>query len=71
MPIDKVPMTLAGFERLSEEMKRLKPHVPVMIFSGAAQVPEDIEKADVFVTKLETIPVMLEEISRLLHLHQS
>jgi transcription elongation factor GreA len=24
MPIDKVPMTLAGFERLSEEMKRLK-----------------------------------------------
>src|SRR5690242_20104117 len=24
MPIDKVPMTLAGFERLSDEMKRLK-----------------------------------------------
>ena len=46
---------------LAEEMKRLKPDVPVMILSGASEVPEGIEKADIFVTKLETIPVMLEE----------
>ena len=50
------------------ELKRLKPRVPVMIFSGAAEVPEEIENADAFVTKLETIPAMLEEIARLLQL---
>lgn len=54
---------------LSAELKRLKPSVPVMIFSGAVEVPEGIEKADAFVTKLETIPVMLGEIARLLRVH--
>jgi DNA-binding NtrC family response regulator len=56
---------------LAEEMKRIKPDVPVMIFSGAAEVPDDVGKADVFVTKLEAIPVMLREIERLLHLHKA
>jgi DNA-binding NtrC family response regulator len=51
---------------LAEEMKRLKPDVPVVILSGAAEVPEGVENADLFVTKLESIPVMLEEIARLL-----
>ena len=55
---------------LAEEMKRLKPHVPVAILSAAAEVPEGIEKADTFITKLEEIPVMLEEIARLLKSHR-
>lgn len=53
---------------LAAELKQLKPRVPVMIFSGAAEVPEGIDKADAFVTKLETIPAMLKEIARLLRL---
>ena len=55
---------------LAEEMKRLKPNVPVAILSAAAEVPEGIEKADTFITKLEEIPVMLEEIRRLLKSHR-
>ena len=51
---------------LAAELKRLKPNVPVVIFSGAAEVPEGVENADMFVTKLETIPVMLEDIAKLL-----
>lgn len=39
---------------LAAEMKRRKPHVPIAIYSGVAQAPEDIEKADVFITKLVT-----------------
>lgn len=53
---------------LAAELKRLKPNVPVMIFSGTAEVPEGIEKADAFVTKLETIPALLKEIARLLQI---
>jgi DNA-binding NtrC family response regulator len=37
---------------LAEEMKRRKPHVPVAIYSGVPEIPEDIDKADVFITKL-------------------
>ena len=38
--------------RLAAEMKRRKPEVAVAIYSGVAQAPEDIAKADVFITKL-------------------
>ena len=57
---DKRGTALAG------EMKRIKPDVPVVIFSGAAEVPEGIDNADRFITKLEEIPVLLEEIAMLL-----
>lgn len=56
---------------LAEEMKRLKPDFPVMILSGAAEVPEGVEHADMFVTKLESIPVMLEDIAKLLQSHRT
>jgi len=39
---------------LAAEMKLRKPGVEVAIYSGVAQPPEDIEKADVFITKLVT-----------------
>jgi two-component system, OmpR family, response regulator CpxR len=39
---------------LAAEMKRRKPGVAVAIYSGVAQPPEDIEKADLFITKLVT-----------------
>lgn len=39
---------------LAAEMKRHKPDVPIAIYSGVSQIPTDIEKADVFITKLVT-----------------
>jgi len=39
---------------LAAEMRRRKPHVPIAIYSGVAQVPDDMDKADVFITKLVT-----------------
>jgi len=39
---------------LAAEMKLRKPGVAVAIYSGVAQAPEDIQKADVFITKLVT-----------------
>ena len=39
---------------LAAEMKLRKPGVAVAIYSGVAQVPDDMYKADVFITKLVT-----------------
>ena len=39
---------------LAAEMKRRKPDVAVAIYSGVSEAPEDIAKADVFITKLVT-----------------
>ena len=39
---------------LAAEMRRRKPNVPIAIYSGVAQVPDDMDKADVFITKLVT-----------------
>jgi len=39
---------------LAAEMKRRKPNVPIAIYSGVAQPPDDMDKADVFITKLVT-----------------
>jgi CheY-like chemotaxis protein len=46
-------------------MKQLKPEVPVMLFSGAAEVP-DIEDMDMFVSKLEPTEQVLSKIASLL-----
>ena len=47
---------------LAAEMKRRKPEVAVAIYSGVAQAPEDIEKADVFITKLVTPEELLSDL---------
>jgi DNA-binding NtrC family response regulator len=39
---------------LAAEIKRRKPDVAVAIYSGVAHPPEDIDKADMFITKLVT-----------------
>ena len=39
---------------LAAEMKRRKPEVAVAVYSAVAEAPEDIKKADVFITKLVT-----------------
>jgi CheY-like chemotaxis protein len=50
---------------LIHRMKQVKPEVPVMLFSGAAEVPE-IEGMDMFVSKLEPTEVVLSKIACLL-----
>jgi CheY-like chemotaxis protein len=51
---------------LATEMKRLKPQIPVVILSGAMELPDGFDVADVFISKLEPTVVVLETIDRLL-----
>jgi CheY-like chemotaxis protein len=51
---------------IAREMKTIKPHVPILIVSAAADAPEGIEYADEFLSKGESPEVLLETIARLL-----
>ncbi|HEU5235226.1 MAG TPA: response regulator [Terriglobales bacterium] len=49
------------------ELKRVKPTVPVIVFSGSLEVPTGIELADLSVTKGAVSPKeLIAEIARLL-----
>jgi len=51
---------------LATEMKRLKPQIPVVILSGAMELPDGFDVADLFISKLEPTVVVLDTIARLL-----
>jgi CheY-like chemotaxis protein len=51
------------------EMKALKPQVPILLVSAAADTPEGVEFADEFVSKGESPEKLLESIARLLKVH--
>ena len=51
---------------LLAEMKRIKPNVPVVLFSGLPDAPEGAEQADVFLTKGMSSRDFLEVIRELL-----
>jgi CheY-like chemotaxis protein len=51
---------------IAREMKAIKPQVPILIVSAAADTPEGIEFADQFLSKGEAPEALLEAISRLL-----
>lgn len=51
---------------IAKEMKALKPDVPILIVSAAAEMPSGIECADQFLPKGEGIEVLLGAIDRLL-----
>jgi CheY-like chemotaxis protein len=51
---------------LAAEMKKLKPNVPIVILSGAVELPEDLLHADLFLCKTETPLAMLQKVSELL-----
>ncbi len=55
----------AGTE-IAAAMKALNPDVPIVILSGAAEIPPGIEYADLFLSKLEPPPVLLSTINQLL-----
>ncbi len=52
----------AGTE-IAAVMKALKPTVPIVILSGAIEIPPGIEHADLFLSKLEPPAVLLSTIS--------
>ena len=54
---------------IAREMKALKPQVPILIVSAAADTPEGIEFADEFVSKGESPEKLLESIARLLKIN--
>ena len=47
-------------------MKRIRPNVPVLILSGVTELPEGMEFADFFLSKLEPPPVLLATVAKLL-----
>ena len=47
-------------------MKQIRPDVPVLILSGVIELPEGIEFADFFLSKLEPPPVLLATVAGLL-----
>jgi CheY-like chemotaxis protein len=51
---------------IAREMKALKPEVPILIFSAAAEPPDGLESADGFVAKGEAPETLLATIARLL-----
>jgi hypothetical protein len=51
---------------LAAVMKRLKPDVPIAIISGLVEAPEGIEQADLFISKADSPPQVLQKISELL-----
>jgi len=62
---DHVMHDLSGTVLLAE-MKRIKPNVPVVLFSGLPDAPEGAEHADVFLTKGMSSPAFLDVIRELL-----
>lgn len=55
----------AGTE-IAATMKKLNPEIPIVILSGAVEMPPGIEHADLFLSKLEPPPVLLSSIRQLL-----
>ncbi|MDR3748427.1 MAG: response regulator [Acidobacteriota bacterium] len=51
---------------IAREMKQLKPEVPILIVSAAAEEPDGLEFADGFIAKCEPVDVLLAAIARLL-----
>lgn len=51
---------------IAREMKALRPGIPILIVSAAAEQPEGIEFADEFVSKGEDPDVLLRIIARML-----
>ena len=51
---------------LAAAMKRFRPDVPIVIISGLVEAPEGIEQADLFISKADSPPQVLQKISELL-----
>ena len=52
---------------LAAAMKKLKPDVPIVIILGLVDAPEGIEHADLFISKADSPPEVLQKIADLLN----
>ena len=52
--------------QVAASMKEIHPDIPVIILSGLIEIPDGMEFADVFLSKLEPFPVLLATIAELL-----
>jgi CheY-like chemotaxis protein len=52
--------------QVAAEMKRLKPAIPVVLFSGLVEAPLGSEHADLVITKGIPVVAFLSEISKLI-----
>jgi CheY-like chemotaxis protein len=56
---------LPGREQVAEEMKRLKPEVPIILYAGLQELPPGAEHADMILVKGITPPEFLAAIAKL------
>ena len=56
---------------IAREMKQLKPEVPILIVSAAAEPPPDLQFTDGFLSKGEGPDSLLEAIAGMLRTHQA
>src|ERR1700676_5027313 len=50
---------------MTKEMKRLKPHVPIIVLSGTTDTPEGIEIVDAFLSKADGPESLLAKVEEL------
>src|ERR1700694_122331 len=55
---------------LTRQMKRSRPFVPVMLFSGVAEPPSGAEHADVFIHKTDGPAELLKKVADLLRVNR-
>ena len=56
---------------VAKEMKKRWPSVPIILLSGAIDLPDDLHAVDAFVSKVQSREVLVETIRRLLNTTQS
>src|SRR5207237_7922995 len=54
--------------KMAAEIRRLKPDIPIIVFSGTTNIPEGLESADFFLPKTEGPEKLLEKVRELLAL---
>ena len=52
--------------QVAASMKQIRPDIPILILSGVTELPEGMEFADCFLSKLEPPPVLLATVAKLL-----
>ena len=55
---------------LSHQMKQEKPMVPILLFSGESERPEEAEDADLFISKADGPVQLLEKVAALLQMRR-
>jgi CheY-like chemotaxis protein len=70
---EKVDLVLTDFlmpgisgTELAREIKRRQPRLPVVLFSGVNEIPEDSNSADYFLSKVEGPAVMCKKLAEML-----